>query len=412
MINRYKRIKIFYGDELSQYLQERLDTIIKTIKDEKDNYLLNVSDVDYIQHQVQNARVESLNIDNTQKYVSHEEREFSSNQLPSSFYRVQGTVTKQVITIHLPYSGNRELFNYTPSSRMLWTTDVNIGVDEICFDIVNFYDDLTRIKSEIDSTVSKIQSQLKSVNSDVNQYNARLTDILTRAFEERKAVLLKQNHVLTSLDIPLKKSGNVPATFAIPTPKVGTRIGIKRPDVNASGYMAEPTLEEGVYNEILRVIHDVGKMFERLPATYAGKDEEALRDHLLMMLEPNFEGSATGETFNKTGKTDILLRYEGENAFIAECKFWSGQKGFLETISQLLGYLTWRDSKAAVIMFVDRQNFSNILDTVKSVISDHPNYVQSSEEKEETWLNYIFHINNDRNRQVKLAVMLYHLPQN
>jgi hypothetical protein len=30
-----------------------------------------------------------------------------------------------------------------------------------------------------------------------------------------------------------------------------------------------------------------------------------------------------GETENGTGKTDILVRHEGANAFIGECKFWN-----------------------------------------------------------------------------------------
>lgn len=83
---------------------------------------------------------------------------------------------------------------------------------------------------------------------------------------------------------------------------------------------------------------------------------------MLLILEPNFEGSATGETFNKTGKTDILLRHEGNQCVIAELKFWHGQKGFLDTITQLLGYLTRRDSKAAVAMFVKNKNFSSVLE--------------------------------------------------
>lgn len=87
-----------------------------------------------------------------------------------------------------------------------------------------------------------------------------------------------------------------------------------------------PTLLSQAYNQILQLMHDVGKEFERLPSLYSGEEEEHLRDHFLRMLEPNFEGSATGETFNKTGKTDILLRHEGLNVFIAECKFWKGKK--------------------------------------------------------------------------------------
>jgi len=79
-----------------------------------------------------------------------------------------------------------------------------------------------------------------------------------------------------------------------------------------------------------------------------------------------YEGQATGATFNFEGKTDILLRVDGKNAFIAECKFWTGEKQFLETIDQLLGYLSWRDTKAAILLFNRNQNFSARRDLGKS----------------------------------------------
>jgi hypothetical protein len=56
-----------------------------------------------------------------------------------------------------------------------------------------------------------------------------------------------------------------------------------------------------------------------------------------MVLGPNFEGSATGESFNKAGKIDTLLRHEGKLALIAECRFWHGEKAHLRSIDQLLG---------------------------------------------------------------------------
>ncbi|WP_077324758.1 hypothetical protein [Virgibacillus siamensis] len=135
------------------------------------------------------------------------------------------------------------------------------------------------------------------------------------------------------------------------------------PTVDEKGFQPEPTLPDSTYLDILNIIHDMGKEFERKPSVYTGKEEEHLRDHFLMMLEPNFEGSATGETFNKTGKTDILLKHNSQNVFIGECKFWRGKKSLHDTISQLLSYLTWRDSKAAVIMFVKNKEFSTVLAT-------------------------------------------------
>lgn len=131
----------------------------------------------------------------------------------------------------------------------------------------------------------------------------------------------------------------------------------------------------------------------------------------MLILEPNFEGSATGETFNKSGKTDILLRHEGSNVFIAELKFWRGKKSYLDTISQLLGYLTWRDSKAAVVMFVKNKDFSTVLETAKETTPEHPNCLGYVSEQEEGWYHYRFHINEYKNREVKLAVMLFHIPE-
>ena len=173
----------------------------------------------------------------------------------------------------------------------------------------------------------------------------------------------------------------------------------------------KPTLQESTYLEILQIVHDMGKQFERMPSTYAGKSEEELRDNLLLMLEPRFQGSATGETFNKTGKTDILLRHEGKNVFIAECKFWKGIKGFFDTLTQLLAYLTWRDSKAAVVMFIRNADFSSVVSSVENDVSQHSNYLGFVSKRDETWLNYRFHINDDRNREVKLAVLLFHIPK-
>ena len=153
----------------------------------------------------------------------------------------------------------------------------------------------------------------------------------------------------------------------IPAPKV---------PVSGEPYKREWALDESIYQEILRVIHDTGRVFERLPSTYAAKDEETLRDHLILQLEPHFEwSSTTGETFNKAGKTDILVRYEKQIVFVAECKFWRGPKQHFETIDQILRYLTWRESKTAIVYFVDTKAISAPLKAIEDSTSEHPCFV-------------------------------------
>jgi hypothetical protein len=72
--------------------------------------------------------------------------------------------------------------------------------------------------------------------------------------------------------------------------------------------------------------------------------------------------------------------------------------------------LTWRDSKAAIILFVRNKDLSDVISKVKIITPNHKNFLEYVNDMEETWLNYKFHINNDRNREIMLAVMLYHIP--
>lgn len=412
MRRRYGTTRIFAEKDLREYLEQQKTAVVRSIESEKDDYLLNVNERDYIAFKVSECYVEPLQINEDQISASSSEQMIPAEYFPASFWVERGqSYKKDVIKFHVPFSGNPQLLHCMPSSRLMWSMDVEISGNEFCFEIINFSDDVETIKRDKDSNIKSILQQLRNVIAEVESYNASLEPQIKQAFDARKQRILAKSGVLASLGVPIKKADIVPSTFSVPTPQTRKKITVSKPVVKEAGFKPEPSLDNSAYQDILKLIHDVGKEFERLPSLYAGKEEEHLRDHFLMMLEPNFQGAATGETFNKTGKTDILLRYEGSNVFIAECKFWRGPKSFLDTISQLLGYLTWRDSKAAVIIFVPNKDFSAVLDTVKTTIDQHPNYLDFKGVKDETWLSYTFHLNEDRNRLVNLAVMLYHTPR-
>jgi hypothetical protein len=149
---------------------------------------------------------------------------------------------------------------------------------------------------------------------------------------------------------------------------------------------------------------------ERHPSTYASKQEEDLRDFLLMTLCTHYPNT-TGETFNKKGKTDILVRYEGANVFVGECKFWKGIKSFHETIDQVLGYLTWRDSKAAVVCFVNNIELGPVLQQISSGAPQHEQFVRVESMKTESWTQFEFRLKSDPTRNVHLAVLSFHFPR-
>jgi len=410
--NSYGTTRIFAEQELRNYLETKIDRIIASIDTETDDYISNVNETDYVAFKVSKAEVEEIVIHDDKLYVSSSEQMIPAEYFSPLFNVYPGkSYKKDVIKFHVPFSGNKDLLFCIPSSRILWSIGVEINEDEFCFEIINFSDDKDSIVRDKNSNISSILKQCINVNSQVAQYNSSLEGRVHSAFKARKERILAKTGLLASLGVPIKKSSSTPETFAVSTIKKRKQVKISKPSVNEVGYKPEPSLDNSIYQDILQIVHDTGKEFERLPGVYAGKEEEHLRDHMLMMLEPNFEGSATGETFNKSGKTDILLRHDGTNVFIGECKFWKGQKSFLSTISQLLGYLTWRDSKAAVIMFVPNKEFSPVLKSAKDSVSSHDNFLRVVNEQDETWFNCEFHLDGDRNRVIKIAIMLYHIPK-
>jgi len=136
----------------------------------------------------------------------------------------------------------------------------------------------------------------------------------------------------------------------------------------------EPELPLADYDEILNVIQSMAKVYERSPSVFAKMQEEELRTVLLVGLNGVFKGDATGETFNGEGKSDILIRVNDNNIFIAECLFWDGPEKFRKKITeQLFRYSTWRDSKLAAIVFNRKKDFSAVVQKMKDVVAglDH-----------------------------------------
>jgi hypothetical protein len=170
---------------------------------------------------------------------------------------------------------------------------------------------------------------------------------------------------------------------------------------------SHPTSDDAKYNRILKIIYDTFVTMERHPRAYAKKQEHDLRDHLLTVLSTHYPNT-TGETFSKRGRTDILVRHDGTNVFVGEFKFWRGLKSFHETIDQVLGYLTWRDSKAAIVCFVNNNEINPVLEQIKSGSSEHPCFIRLESKKAESWFQFEFKLNSDSSTNVHLAVLCFH----
>lgn len=158
----------------------------------------------------------------------------------------------------------------------------------------------------------------------------------------------------------------------------------------------------------MRAIAQAGRDMERSPDAYAGMDEEARRQVLLLALNGQYQGVTTAEAFNVTGKTDLRILYEGQSLFIGECKIWRGPKSFRDTLDQLLGYGGWRDQKLAAVIFVRQRGLTGIVGRAKAAIAGHPQSVAERPGEDETELRAQMHWEGDPARLLDLAVRFIH----
>jgi hypothetical protein len=209
------------------------------------------------------------------------------------------------------------------------------------------------------------------------------------------------------LGIPIRRRGE-PLTFTIPTKR---RVSpANRPKVATEPYKSEPGLEEEEYQHILKVMRSMSLVIERNPGAFATLDEEVIRTHFLLQLNGHYEGDATGETFNASGKTDILIRADDRNIFIAECKFWRGPKEFNEAVGQLLGYLAWRDSKCALLIFNKTKDSSAVRQKMHEVMQSRPEYRRTVTHDPNGDSRYIFVKESDPGREIIITTQLYDMP--
>lgn len=398
-------MRIFAEQPLSEFFEQRCQAVGREIQSEPQDRLLNVNEGDYAQYLVEKYHLEPVAFAFDAIRASSTEKLVAAENHPRLFQvRAGQSYPRPAITFHVPFTGQPELLRRKPAACILWDYEVTVAASEIQFDVINWSNDREAVQRDKQRIIDSIIQQNASVTEEVTQFNSRLEDFVRQRLSSRKSKLLADLRVLGELGMPLQQE--IPQTFAVPI--VPKKLVVK-PLAPATASPPDPTVDHKIYQDILSIIHTSGVAMERQPSTYANKHEEDLRDHFLTNLSHLYP-SSTGETFNKKGCTDILVRHEGSNVFVAECKFWGGRKVFHATIDQLLSYLTWRDSKAALIYFVKNNQIGPVLQTIATNAREHPCFIRLESTRAESWMQFEFRLPSDPSRNVHLAVLAFHFP--
>ncbi|MFA7420737.1 MAG: hypothetical protein WCZ90_13715 [Melioribacteraceae bacterium] len=402
------RIKSFYEQDFSDFTYRFSDQIKSEIEQKGKEYVLNVNEEEYKNYLVSQFELVPLEIlkDTEEIYKPKVQLEDYEDRFGRGMHKRE----VYVFTVSYSFTGTAFLFRLKPST---WTMTTNeIEVDErnnnVSFSFKLYEKDPNKFEQTKNREYHDAFVNISNLNNEVKNWNRQIKGMVENQFNSLKEKYIKEDEFFQAIKVKVN-----PATKTIfDASPVKRKIIPQLPKVTDKKFVSEPSLNVGVYEDILKILYETGKNLEKKPSMYIGKGEEALRDFFLVFLETRYDGvTATGETFNRGGKTDILLKdsKDSSNIFVAECKIWHGISEYQKAIDQLFeNYLTWRDSKVAIMIFVKNKEFSKVLSEIKEDTPKHKLYSKKVGERGESSFSYIFHLPQDNDKKVFLEIILFH----
>lgn len=402
---------LFCTYDLSQSLRNTQQKLREEVESLDANRLLNTSPADLSKYFVEKYSIEPIkllrerwyaDVQETKIDVRYDNRRWIDDR--SRPVLMPGERTE----VRVPFGGEAELFYSQPNMASLNPPRGVIEKNELVLRYESPSDSPSDVRPLVDQALNEIEQYIGWQQGIIDAHNNGLSQVADQVIEQRRARLLAQSQRASALGIPVRRREDAPKTYAIPS--VRRKATPTLPPATTAQFEPEPTWAMDLYEQALKILQDMALVMERSPEAFKSMNEEALRQSFLMQLNGQFEGKATGETFNMSGKTDILLREGDRNVFIAECKFWKGPKGFGEAIDQLLGYATWRDSKTAILVFNRGTDTTTVLSGIDAVVKAHPNFKRAVTWAHESGFRYVLHSKEDINRELILTVLVFHVP--
>jgi hypothetical protein len=396
---------LFTQRSLTTLLKDQNHKMENTIDELSDDVFLQNSADDMIEAISQDAYLPPIEL-HADKGISHPPIEVSNIIVNQSGVPINGFR----YSIEVPYTGASGLFNHQPETHDLEKPTAQLNSHSLQGSIIINRIATAEVTPEelaaaFDAELDKVGRYIGYQAIQIDPFNVSLKVEATRIVHGRRDRLLRARKIAASLGYPLHHRSGAPQTYISPM----VRRQIKT--TMSGSFQPEPTIDETEYQNILRIIENMSFVMERNPKVFSVAPEETIRDHYLVQLNGQYEGSATGETFNGEGKTDILVRDGSANLFIAECNVWHGQKQFIEAIDQLLGYVTWRDTKTAIIIFNRNQATTPVVETVMTIIEAHANYKRDAKMESPTRLRAIFGRPDDATREITITVLVVPIPK-
>jgi hypothetical protein len=397
---------LFSQGDLSPTLDNQDRKLRDEVETKPETYVLNVNEEEFVKYLVSEFRIEPLELSPDELHITAQGELDDEIEDYGRLIRVK----RPFIDFALPFRGDPNLFKLRPNQFTLNPPRAKVSGQVLSWSTSPTNDaPPERLKSGIDSFIASIQQYCSWQRPLIDSWNNALEEKIRSLFRTRKDRLLKNANFVSALGIPMKKRSDPEGSYVVPvSPK---RLHCQ-PPAPTTKFEPHPALTETDYQEILRHLRHMSHTIERMPDAFQLLGEEQIRTQFLMHLNGTYEGSATGETFSHQGKTDIFLKSRERAIFIAECKFWTGGADFPGIIDQLLGYLTWRETKTAILLFVRNQDVAQVAEQIPKLVGSHKNFTRHDGQPHGLGeCRFVMKSARDESLPIIMTVMVFHLPK-
>lgn len=400
---------MFNRESLRDWLNERLSSTISGFRSRSDDAVLERSVDDTAAELLERAGVEPLvlHLEIVDGGVDEATRRYG----PDAFGDY-GTYRATIVTAELDFDGSPELWEWQASTYSMtpFAAEVRLGERRVVLSAEHSGNpEAGEVKTSFDQQIQRLQELVGYTNKDVEVWLGTLEPAVRSTVERRRQEILDRHGLAAELGFPIRPRDDAPRRVPIER----KQLTVTRPRLGpAKPFKPEHALTPADYEEVVEVILGTLRAMERSPSTASGSEED-LRDQILVQLNGTFRGAATGETFVRSGKTDILVRVEDRHVFVGECKWWSGTKACGEAVDQLLRYLPWRDEKAALILFIDRKDATAVIEKAEGAVREHSAWKRAGARSDDPSArrNHVLCHPEDPAREIYLAMLFGVLTQ-
>ncbi len=399
---------IFHPGDLVAILENHRKKLGEDIESLSEDYVLKVNEEEYIKQKVASETLQPLSIESGVEVVrDYEEPRTRQGNFNTYIERVP------CLDVSLRFFGDKDLFKMR-QNRYNEPPKGRISGNDICATFtIGQGETPESTRRSIDRWEQRIRSHINDQRPHIEAWTNNLAQLISGHFRATKERYLKKNELVASIGLPIRRRGGENGTYSVGLPPKRINISTPTPPLTVppGQYSPHPSLDEQSYQDILSPIRWTGRTIERDPAAYASLHEEHLRTQFLALLNGSFEGQGTGESFSVNGKTDIMLKVKDRPVFIAECKFWGGPAGFNKIIDQLTSYLTWRDSKTAILLFVRNADVAPVLDQIPQLVASHRLFTKQENTNQAGELRFVLRNAQDESLPLVVTIMCFHLPE-